>query len=126
MKTTSKVAGRTRVLEFSSFSRLKALLGFLLFLAFVPLGPAQTAPKNVLILSGGRGRVSITQMEDSLRSHFSGPVNFSVVDLENPRYHQKGYWDNLAAALRAAYANEKPDLGGYGDEQIPPICIAIS
>jgi len=104
------MAGRTRALDFSSFSRLNALLGFLLFLAFVPLSTAQTAPKNVLILSGGRGRVSINQMEASLRSHFSGPVNFSVVDLENPRFDQKAYLDNLAAALRAGYANEKLDL----------------
>jgi len=110
MKTASRVAGRTRALDFPSSSRLNALPGFFLFLALVALSTAQTAPKDVLVMSGGRGRVSINQMEDSLRSHFSGPVNFSVVDLENPRFYQTAYRDNLAAALRAGYANEKPDL----------------
>lgn len=78
--------------------------------ALVPPTTAVPTPKNVLILSGGRGRVSINQMESSLRSHFRGPVNFSVVDLENPRFEQKPYQDNFAEALRTGYANEKPDL----------------
>jgi PAS domain S-box-containing protein len=71
---------------------------------------AMATQKNVLILSGGRGRVSIHQMESTLRAHFSGPVSFSIVDLENSRFEQKAYQDNLAAALRAGYAGEKLDL----------------
>jgi len=78
--------------------------------ALVPLARAGTTPKNVLILSGGRGRVSINQMEAALRAHFSEPVNFSIVDLDNPRFEQKSYQDNLAEALRAGYSNEKLDL----------------
>ena len=82
---------------YPSFSRFNTLL-ILLFalLPIVPPATAQTTHKNVLILSGGRGRVSINQMEASLRAHFSQPVNFSVVDLENPRFEQKSYQDNLA------------------------------
>jgi len=79
-------------------------------LVLVPPAAAHAAQKNVLILSGGRGRVSINQMESSLRAHFSGPVNFSIVDLENPRFEQKAYQDNLAEALRTGYAGEIPDL----------------
>jgi PAS domain S-box-containing protein len=71
---------------------------------------ANAAQKNVLILSGGRGRVSINQMESSLRAHFSAPVNFSIVDLENPQFAQKTYQDNFAEALRTGYAREIPDL----------------
>ncbi len=71
---------------------------------------AQTTQKNVLVLSGGRGRVSINQMESSLRAHFPGTVNFSIVDLDNPRFEQKSYQDSLAEALRAGYSNEKLDL----------------
>ena len=62
------------------------------------------------MLSGGRGRDSINRMESSLRAHFSEPVNFSIVDLDNPRFQQKAFQDNLAEAIRAAYAGEKPDL----------------
>jgi PAS domain S-box-containing protein len=78
--------------------------------AFVSPTTAQAKQKNVLVLSGGRGRVSINQMESSLRAHFSEPVNFSIVDLENPRFEQKSYRDNLAEALRAGYSSEKLDL----------------
>jgi len=49
-------------------------------------------------------------MESSLRSHFAGSVNFSIVDLDNPRFEQKSYRDNLAAALRGGYFSEKLDL----------------
>ncbi len=49
-------------------------------------------------------------MESSLRAHFSEQVNFSIVDLENPRFEQKSYRDNLAEALRAGYSSEKLDL----------------
>jgi PAS domain S-box-containing protein len=77
---------------------------------FVPPTSAQATQKNILVLSGGRGRVSINQMESSLRAHFSGPVNFSIVDLENPRFEQKSYQDSLAEALRGGYASEKLDL----------------
>jgi len=48
-------------------------------------------------------------MEASLRAHVSGPVSFSVVDLENPRFEEKSYEDRLAEALRGAYGG-KPDL----------------
>ena len=74
-----------------------------------PLATAQQNPRNVVILSGGRGRVSLTQMESSLRSHVSFPVNFSIVDLDNPRFDEKSYQDNLAEALQTAYG-KKPDL----------------
>jgi PAS domain S-box-containing protein len=79
-------------------------------LALLPLTKVQATQKNVLILSGGRGRVSINQMETSLRAHFSEPVNFSIVDLENPRFDQKSYQQNLAEALEGAYSTEKLDL----------------
>jgi PAS domain S-box-containing protein len=91
------------------------MLGILLSALANPDLPAQSnskdvRPKTVLVLSGGRGRASINQMESSLRAHFSGPVNFSVVDLDNPRFEQKAYLDNLAAALQAGYSSEKLDL----------------
>jgi PAS domain S-box-containing protein len=94
-----------------SFSRRNGLLVFIF--ALLPLAPpavAQATPKNVLILSGGRGRVSINQMEASLRAHFSAPVNFSVVDLDNPRFDQESYRDNLAEALKNGYSGERLDL----------------
>ncbi|HTT17315.1 MAG TPA: PAS domain S-box protein [Candidatus Sulfotelmatobacter sp.] len=97
--------------SFRLFPRLGTLavaLGALL--ASVPPTTAQANQKNVLILSGGRGRVSINLMESSLRSHFAGPVNFSIVDLENPRFEQKAYQHNLAEAIRAGYSGEKLDL----------------
>jgi len=75
----------------------------------IPATP-QTRTKNVLVLSGGRGRVSINQMQASLRARFSDPVNFSIVDLENPRFDQEAYQDHLAEALRSGYAGEKLDL----------------
>ena len=82
----------------------------LVFLAFPSYSTAQAKPKNVLVLSGGRGRVSINQMQSSLRARFPGPVNFSIVDLENPRFEQNAYQDHLAEALRSGYAGEKLDL----------------
>ena len=100
-----------RLLGLHSFSRCKALLVVVFAsLVLVPPATTQTTPKNVLILSGGRGRVSINLMESSLRSHFAGPVNFSIVDLENPRFEQKTYQDNLAEAIQAGYSGEKLDL----------------
>ncbi len=43
-------------------------------LALAPLAAAaQTKAKNVLVLSGGRGRVSINQMQSTLRTRFQGP-----------------------------------------------------
>ena len=95
---------------FGAVSRRSALLVLSIVPALVPPSSAQATQKNVLILSGGPGRVSINQMESSLRAHFSEPVNFSVVDLDNPRFEQKGYQDNLAEALRAGYASENLDL----------------
>ena len=88
----------------------EVLLVFCTFSALVPPTAAQATQKNVLVLSGGRGRVSINLMESSLRSHFAGPVNFSIVDLENPRFEQKAYQDNLAEAIQAGYSGEKLDL----------------
>jgi PAS domain S-box-containing protein len=70
---------------------------------------AQQNTRNVVILSGGRGRASLNQMESSLRANVSFPVNFSIVDLDNPRFDEKSYRDNLAEALQAAYG-KKPDL----------------
>ena len=75
-----------------------------------PAAAAQTKPKNVLVLSGGRGRVSINLMQSSLRARFPGPVNFSIVDLENPRFDQPDYQEHFAEALRSGYAGEKLDL----------------
>jgi PAS domain S-box-containing protein len=95
---------------FRSISWRNVFLVLCALAALVAPTAAHATQKNVLILSGGRGRVSIDQMEASLRSHFVGPVNFSVVDLENPRFEQKAYQDNLAEALRAGYASEKLDL----------------
>jgi len=88
----------------------EVLLVFCTLSALVPPTAAQATQKNVLVLSGGRGRVSINLMESSLRAHFSGPVNFTIIDLDNPRFEQKSYQDNLAEGLRVAYANEKLDL----------------
>ena len=97
--------------EFRSSWRSGALhLALFALLAFPLPTKAQANPKNVLVLSEGHGRVSINQMESSLRAHFSGLPNFSIVDLDNPRFEQKSYQENLAEAFRAAYANEKLDL----------------
>ena len=103
-------AGATSKSGVRSGSWRNLLLVVCAIYAFVSPTTAQPTQKNVLVLSGGRGRVSINQMESSLRAHFSEPVNFSIVDLENPRFEQKSYRDNLAEALRAAYSGEKPDL----------------
>jgi signal transduction histidine kinase/ABC-type uncharacterized transport system substrate-binding protein len=65
--------------------------------------------RNVVVLSGGRGRASLNQMESALRSRVPWAVNFSVVDLENPRFEEGSFRDNLAKALHSAYS-EKPDL----------------
>ncbi len=103
-------AGGTRKSGVRSGSWRNVLLVLCAISAFVSPTTVQATQKNVLVLSGGRGRVSINQMESSLRAHFSGLVNFSVVDLENPRFEQKSYRDNLAEALRAGYSSEKLDL----------------
>jgi PAS domain S-box-containing protein len=86
-------------------------------LLFGLVGPAIAEPtnttnvtgKNVVVLSGGRGRASINQMEEALRSRVPWPVNFSIVDLDNPRFEESTYWDNMADALNASYGT-KPDL----------------
>ena len=95
---------------FRSISWRKFLLVLCVVSAFVTPNAVEAAQKNVLILSGGRGRDSINRMESSLRAHFSEPVNFSIIDLDNPRFQQKGYQDNLAEALRSGYSGEKLDL----------------
>ncbi len=71
-----------------------------------PQGPTA---KSVIVLSGGRGRASLNQMESELRSRVPWPVNFSIVDLENPRFEDDSYRESLAEALKAAYG-EKPDM----------------
>ena len=93
----------------------RLVLGILLCALASPAVPAQpnkkgARAKTVLVLSGGRGRVSINQMESSLRAHFTRPVNFSIVDLDNPRFEQKAYQDQFAEALLTAYASDNPDL----------------
>src|SRR5215813_1536131 len=80
------------------------------FLALLLPAAARATQKKVLILSEGHGRASINQMESSLRAGFSGSLNFSIVDLNNPRFEQKLYQENLAEAFRTAYADEKLDL----------------
>jgi PAS domain S-box-containing protein len=89
--------------------RLVLLLLLVVIIALVPT-TAEGNPKNVLILSEGHGRVSINQMESSLRAHFSGPLIFSIVDLDNPRFEQKSYQEKLAEAFGVAYIHEKLDL----------------
>jgi PAS domain S-box-containing protein len=86
-----------------------SILGVLLCVLAAPGAAAQGNAKNVVVLSGGRGRDSLNQMESSLRAHVTFPVNFSIVDLDNPRFDEKSYQDNLAEALQAAYG-KKPDL----------------
>jgi len=81
-----------------------------ILLTLAPLAAAQTRTRNVLVLSGGRGRDSINRMASSLRARFSDPVNFSIVDLDNPRFDQQAYQDHLADALRSGYAGEQLDL----------------
>jgi len=87
----------------------KTVGGVVLWLFAAQGAWAQANAKNVVILSGGRGRESLNQMESSLRAHVPFPVNFSIVDLDNPRFDDKSYRDNLADALQAAYG-KKPDL----------------
>jgi len=77
--------------------------------AAVPVKTENATGKNVVILSGGRGRASINQMENALRSRVPWPVNFSIVDLDNPRFEEDTYWENMADALNASYG-AKPDL----------------
>ena len=110
MQTSLIAAGGTRKSGVRSGSWRDVLLVLCAISAFASPTTAQATQKNVLILSGGRGRVSINQMESSLRAHFSEQVNFSIVDLENPRFDQESYRDNLAKALRAGYSSEKLDL----------------
>jgi PAS domain S-box-containing protein len=104
---------------YDSFPRLAAgacairvwliILAVLAGLAAGPRAVAQQNAKNVLVLSGGRGRDSLNQMESSVRARVTFPVNFSIVDLDNPRFDERSYQDNLAEALQAAYG-KKPDL----------------
>ena len=89
---------------------LRAVLASALCI-FAGIGaPAQQSAKNVLVLSGGPGRASINQMQSSLHARFRGPVNFSIVDLENPRFYDDSYHEHLAEGLRSAYSTEKIDL----------------
>ena len=111
MKRLLIVTGQADTVGFGCRWRRGALPLFLFALLPLLLPAATRAnQKKVLILSEGHGRVSINQMESSLRSHFSGSLNFSIVDLDNPRFEQKSYQENLAEAFRAGYANEKLDL----------------
>jgi len=85
------------------------LLGLADYAVAAPARMENVAGKNVVILSGGRGRASINQMEAALRSRVPWPVNFSIVDLDNPRFEEDSYWENMADALNASYG-KKPDL----------------
>jgi PAS domain S-box-containing protein len=100
--STAAIAG-------SSWHRYVSVVVFIL-LALAPPAAAQTKAKNVLVLSGGRGRESINRMASSLRARFPEPVNFSIIDLENPRFDQNAYQEHLAEALRSGYSGEKLDL----------------
>jgi PAS domain S-box-containing protein len=88
---------------------LLTIQGIVLCMLTGPGSAAQQHPKDVVVLSGGRGRASLNQMEAGVRAHVPWPVNFSVVDLENPRFEEKSYRESLAESLRRAYG-EKPDL----------------
>ena len=83
----------------------------IVLLALAPLAGAQTKAKNVLVLSGGRGRVSINQMQSSLRARFPAPVNLSIIDLENPRFEQDGVSGPLGrSAAERIFASDRQDL----------------
>jgi PAS domain S-box-containing protein len=86
------------------------ILAVFLFVVFTSLATAQPKAKNVLVLVGGRGRVSTDTMEASLRAHAPWPVNFTVADLDNPRFEEKPYRDSLAETFRREYSGEKLDL----------------
>jgi PAS domain S-box-containing protein len=87
------------------------MLGILLLVLTSFPASAQPNAKNVLVLvSVGRGHMSIDQMESSLRSRVPWPVNFSIVYLENPRFEEKPYRESLAETLRRGYGGEKQDL----------------
>jgi len=90
------------------------LLAILVILWCLPTNsPAAPQPKgkNVLVLvSLGRGHLSIDQMKSSLRARVPWPVNFSVEYLENPRFEEKSYRDSLAETLRRGYGGQKQDL----------------
>ncbi|UWZ86453.1 PAS domain-containing protein [Occallatibacter riparius] len=93
-----------------------AVLAILFFglplLSVAPMTGAQAKgvrTRNVLVLSSGRGRKSLNQMESSLRSRVPFPVDFSIIDLANPHFDEDSFRANLAKALHSAYG-EKPDL----------------
>jgi PAS domain S-box-containing protein len=69
----------------------------------------QPTAKNVLVLSGGHGHVSIDLMEATLRPHVPWPVNFTVLDLETPS-EAESFRESQAEALRASSGQQKPDL----------------
>jgi PAS domain S-box-containing protein len=108
-RCSSFLTARTRSAHVILFS-----LGMLLCWSFgpgaaTPVDAQGTTGKTVIVLSGGRGRTSINQMEAALRSQVPWPVNFSIVDLDNPRFEDDSYRESLAEGLRAAY-DEKPDM----------------
>ena len=92
------------------FAFVQALVPGILLCLSASSVAAQAKPKNVLVLSAGRGHLSIDQMEASLRAHVPWPVNFSSTDLENPRFDDESYRRILAEELRHGYAAETPDL----------------
>jgi len=89
---------------------LLSVLPTLLVLLSSGHSAAQPNAKKVLVLSAGRGHLSIDQMEASLRAHVPWPVNFSDTDLENPRLDEDAYRQLLAKELLHGFAAEKPDL----------------
>jgi PAS domain S-box-containing protein len=83
---------------------------WLLYALAAPACAAQQNAKNVLVLAGGHGRVSIHQMESSLRAHVPWPVDFSVADVDHLRFEEGSYRESLAETFRRGFAGEKIDL----------------
>ena len=127
MKRAIAEKGPGASLEFPTLlSRCGALSVLVTALLLLVLPTAALATqKTVLILSGGRGRVSINQMESTLRAHLSEPVSFSIVDLENSRFEQKAYQDNLAEGSSSRLCRRKTGSRGRRDDLATSIRSAI-
>ena len=87
-----------------------AIPGILLCVLSGSAAAAQGTAKNVLVLSGGHGSVSIPIMEASLRRNVPWPVNFSVADLETPPFDNETHLEVLAEAFRHKFGDKKVDL----------------
>ena len=86
------------------------ILGIFLWVLSGPPAAAEPNAKNVLVLSGGHGSVSIPVMESSLRARVPWPVNFSVADLETPPFDSETDLETLAEAFRHKFGSKKVDL----------------